>query len=107
MKTLLIFNREPDDNTDVSWIGLRLADKLAQGVVVKVCDTCMACCGIYRNHSCFNGAEKSIMQALADWVVGSDKVISFSVAVWEPELAGGRQWQPQWWTGTGPKLPFR
>ena len=28
MKILIIFNREPYDNTDVSWNGLRLADKL-------------------------------------------------------------------------------
>jgi uncharacterized protein involved in oxidation of intracellular sulfur len=30
MKTLIIFNREPYDNTDVSWNGLRLADKLME-----------------------------------------------------------------------------
>lgn len=28
MKILIIFNREPYDNTDVTWNGLRLADKL-------------------------------------------------------------------------------
>lgn len=28
MKTLIIFNREPYDSTDVTWNGLRLADKL-------------------------------------------------------------------------------
>ena len=28
MKTLIIFNREPYDTTDVTWNGLRLADKL-------------------------------------------------------------------------------
>ena len=28
MKTLIIFNREPYDNTDVTWNGLRLAGKL-------------------------------------------------------------------------------
>lgn len=28
MATLIIFNREPYDNTDVTWSGLRLADKL-------------------------------------------------------------------------------
>ncbi len=115
---LMIFNREPYDSTDVTWNGLRLADKLidggsevrfflmndavdmardvcrppegydqdlshmlkaliARGVLVKVCGTCMARCGIYKNHPYFDGAEKSTMQALADWVVESDKVISF------------------------------
>jgi len=28
MKILIIFNREPYDNTDVTWNGLRLADTL-------------------------------------------------------------------------------
>jgi len=118
MKALLIFNREPYDNTDVTWNGLRLAGKLvesnhevriflmndavdmardvcrppegydqdlslmlkdliARRAVVKVCGTCMARCGIYKNHPYFEGAEKSTMQALTDWVVDSDKVISF------------------------------
>lgn len=30
MKTLIIFNREPYDSTDVTWNGLRLADKLLE-----------------------------------------------------------------------------
>lgn len=118
MKILIIFNREPYDNTDVTWNGLRLAGKLVdgenevrlflmndavdmardacrppegydqdlsqmlrdligRGVPVKVCGTCMARCGIYKNHPYFDGAEKSTMQALADWVVDSDNVISF------------------------------
>ena len=118
MKILIIFNREPYDTTDVTWNGLRLADKLAEGgsdvrlflmndavdlardvcrppegydqdlskmlkaliargVTVKVCETCMSRCGIYKNHPYFEGAEKSTMKALADWVVDSDKIISF------------------------------
>ncbi|SBT03457.1 DsrE family protein [Candidatus Accumulibacter aalborgensis] len=118
MKVLLIFNREPYDNTDVTWNGLRLAGKLVEGdnevriflmndavdmardacqppegydqdlswmlkdlinqeVVVKVCGTCMARCGIYKNQPYFEGAEKSTMQALSDWVVDSEKVIAF------------------------------
>ena len=37
MKTLLIFNRQPYDNTDVTWNGLRLADKLLDaGEMVKI-----------------------------------------------------------------------
>ncbi|MBN2235428.1 MAG: DsrE family protein, partial [Opitutales bacterium] len=115
---LIIFNREPYDNTDVTWNGLRLADKLmeakhevriflmndsvdmardvckppanydqdlsqmlrdliAKGVSVKVCGTCMARCGIYKNHPYFDGAEKSTMPELAEWVVDSDKVLTF------------------------------
>ena len=115
---LIIFNREPYDNTDVTWNGLRLAGKLqeagqevriflmndsvdmardackqpenydqdlsailkdliAGGVAVKVCGTCMARCGIYRNHPYFAGAEKATMPKLARWVIESDKVITF------------------------------
>ena len=118
MNILLIFNREPYDNTDVTWNGLRLADNLlkrgtnvkiflmndavdmardvcrppegydqdltkmlkdliAQGVPVKVCGTCMARCGIHKNQPYFEGAEKSTMPALSEWVIDSDKVISF------------------------------
>ncbi len=50
---------------------------IAHGVPVKVCGTCMARCGLYKNHPYFDGAEKSTMQALADWVVNSDKVLTF------------------------------
>ena len=54
-----------------------LKELIGLGVVVKVCGTCMARCGIYKNQPYFDGAEKSTMQALSDWVVDSDKVISF------------------------------
>ena len=118
MKTLIIFNRQPYDNTDVAWNGLRLVDKLLdldqevriflmndsvdmardvckppegydqdlsqmlkelirKGVSVRVCGTCMARCGIYRNQPYFDGAEKATMPELAEWVVDSDKVITF------------------------------
>lgn len=118
MKILILFNREPYDNTDVTWNGLRLAGKLvesgecvriflmndsvdmardvckppenydqdlslmlkdliAKGVEVKVCGTCMARCGIYKNHPYFEGAAKSTMADLAHWVVDSDKVLAF------------------------------
>lgn len=118
MSVLIIFNREPYDNTDVTWNGLRLAGQLlergqevriflmndavdmardvckppeaydqdlgkilkeliSKGAPVKVCGTCMARCGIYKNHPYFDGAEKSTMPALADWVTDSDKVITF------------------------------
>lgn len=118
MKVLIIFNREPYDNTDVNWNGLRLAgtlrknnhevriflmndsvdmardackppenydqdlsqmlkDLILSGVTVKVCGTCMARCGIYKNHPYFEGAEKSTMAALAEWVADSDKIITF------------------------------
>jgi len=118
MEILIIFNREPYDNTDVTWNGLRLAGKLqetgqevriflmndsvdmardvckppenydqdlsamlkelmSKGVSVKVCGTCMARCGIHKNHPYFDGAKKSTMPELAEWVIDSDKVITF------------------------------
>ena len=118
MKILIIFNREPYDNTDVTWNGLRLAetlrakgeevriflmndsvdmardackapdnydqdlsqmlkDLISKGVSVKVCGTCMARCGIYKNHPYFAGAEKSTMSALAELVTDSDRVLTF------------------------------
>lgn len=118
MNVLIIFNREPYDNTDVTWNGLRLADQLqedgqevriflmndsvdmardvckppenydqdlsamlkdliSKDVPVKVCGTCMARCGIYKNHPYFDGAKKATMPKLAQWVAESDKVISF------------------------------
>jgi len=118
MKVLIVFNREPYDNTDVTWNGLRLAETLrkkghevriflmndsvdmardickppagydqdlsqmlkgliSNGVAVNVCGTCMSRCGIYKNHPYFEGAEKSTMNALADWVVDSDRILTF------------------------------
>ncbi|MCW8443145.1 DsrE family protein [Fluoribacter gormanii] len=118
MSILIIFNRMSYDGTDVTWNGLRLAEKLldaeqevriflmndavdlardaskppegydhnlsdmlksiiARGVIVKVCGTCMARCGIYKNQPYFEGAKKSTMNELADWVVKTDKVITF------------------------------
>ena len=118
MKTLIIFNRQPYDNTDVTWNGLRLADKLLDAgqevriflmndsvdmardvckppegydqdlsqmlkdlirkdIYVKVCGTCMARCGIHKNQPYFDGAKKAIMPELAEWVIGSHKIITF------------------------------
>ncbi len=118
MKILIIFNHQPYDGSDVTWNGLRLAEKLneagesvwiflmndsvdmardacvpppeydqnlsdilkeliASGVPVKVCGTCMARCGIYKNQPYFDGAEKSTMPELAEWVIECDKVITF------------------------------
>jgi uncharacterized protein involved in oxidation of intracellular sulfur len=117
MSSLIIFNRQPYDSTDVTWNGLRLAGKLFEagekvriflmndsvdmardvckppdgydqdlsgllkeligwGMEVKVCGTCMARCGIYRNVPYFDGAKKATMDELADWVITSDRVIT-------------------------------
>ncbi len=54
-----------------------LKDLLTRGVTVRVCGTCMTRCGMYKNQPCFEGAEKSTMPALAEWVVDSDRVLTF------------------------------
>jgi uncharacterized protein involved in oxidation of intracellular sulfur len=54
-----------------------LKDLIKMNVIVKVCGTCMARCGIYKNQPYFDGAEKSTMAALAEWIIDSDKVITF------------------------------
>ncbi len=117
-KILIVFNREPYDQTDVTWNGLRLAETLRKDghevriflmndsvdiarevckppeyydqdlslmlkalisnkVEVKVCGTCMVRCGIYKNQPYFEGAEKSTMMELAEWVASSDKILTF------------------------------
>ncbi len=50
---------------------------ISQGVVVKVCGTCMARCGLHKNEPYFAGAERSTMGQLASWVVESDRVLTF------------------------------
>lgn len=54
-----------------------LKDLLTQGVPVKVCGTCMARCGLYKNQPYFDGAMKATMAELAEWVVDSDRVLTF------------------------------
>ena len=54
-----------------------LKELIIRGVDVEVCGTCMARCGMYKNQPYFAGAKTSTMQALAELVIASDKVISF------------------------------
>lgn len=54
-----------------------LKELISKGILVKVCGTCMARCGIFKNHPYFDGAEKSTMPELAEWVIDSNKVITF------------------------------
>jgi len=117
MNTLIVFNRQPYDGTDVAWNGLRLAEQLltldmevrvflmndsvdlardvagppegyfnlgemlkdliAKGVVVKVCGTCKARCGIHKGKPYFDGAAEAKMTELAEWIKMADRVISF------------------------------
>jgi uncharacterized protein involved in oxidation of intracellular sulfur len=54
-----------------------LKELISRGVPVKVCGTCMARCGIHRNHPYFEGAGTSTMPELARLVVESDRVLTF------------------------------
>ena len=54
-----------------------LRELIARGTPVKVCGSCMTRCGIYKDKPLINGAIQSKMPELAEWVVDSDKVISF------------------------------
>jgi len=117
VKTLLVFNRDPYDGTDVTWNALRLGEKLLErgselkiflmndsidlakegvtppegyfnlteilqglmgrGVPVKVCGTCLVRCGIHKNKPLISGAIEAKMPELAEWIMESDKVVSF------------------------------
>lgn len=54
-----------------------LKDLSARQVPVKVCGTCMTRCGIHRNQPYFAGAAKATMPELAQWVMDSDRVLTF------------------------------
>ena len=49
----------------------------ANGIALQVCGTCNTRCGIFKNEPYFDENISSTMQILADWVIESDKVISF------------------------------
>ncbi|MCD6386469.1 DsrE family protein, partial [Candidatus Sumerlaeota bacterium] len=54
-----------------------LKELIAQGVPVKACGTCKARCGIYKNQPYFDGVKEATVPELAEWVINSDKVITF------------------------------
>lgn len=58
-------------------LGAMLRDLITRGAPVKVCGTCMARCGIYKNHPYTAGAKSSTMAELAEWVINSEKVLTF------------------------------
>jgi uncharacterized protein involved in oxidation of intracellular sulfur len=50
---------------------------IARGILVKVCGSCLTRCGIHKDKPLINGAIQSKMPELAEWIIDSDKVISF------------------------------
>ncbi len=54
-----------------------MKELIKDGAKVEVCGTCMARCGIHKNEPYYEGANKSTMNQLAEWVLDSDKVLTF------------------------------
>ena len=52
-------------------------DLIAAGVAVRVCGTCQGRCGIAKGESYYQGAQKSSMVELSEWVRTSDQVLTF------------------------------
>jgi uncharacterized protein involved in oxidation of intracellular sulfur len=50
---------------------------IAKGVQVKVCGTCLIRCGIYKQKPLIKGALEAKMPELAEWILESDRVVSF------------------------------
>ena len=63
--------------TDYFNLGAMLKDLIAQGVKVKVCGTCKARCGLYKNEPYFDGAHEATMVELAEWVRQADRIVTF------------------------------
>lgn len=52
-------------------------DLIAAGVLVKVCGTCQARCGIRKGEPYYEGAQKSTMAELSQWILDSEQVLTF------------------------------
>ena len=68
-------NKKPE-NYDNDLVAM-LKEMFNSGVKLKVCGTCQARCGIYKNEPYFDPEIKSTMNDLADWVQDSDKILTF------------------------------
>ena len=65
--------KSPEDYFD---LGQMLKDLIAKGVLVKVCGTCKARCGIHKGQPYFDGATEAKMTELAEWVKQTDRIIT-------------------------------
>jgi len=64
------------DNYDNDLVEM-LKKMYQQGINLQACGTCNARCGIFKNEPYFDEQVSSTMQILAEWVIKSDKVITF------------------------------
>ena len=49
----------------------------SSGINLQVCGTCNARCGLFKNEPYFDESVSSTMQKLSEWVLQSDKVLTF------------------------------
>ncbi len=68
-------NKKPD-NYDNDLVKM-LKEMYNNKVELKVCGTCQARCGLFKNEPYFVPEIKATMNDLADWVQESDKVLTF------------------------------
>jgi len=54
-----------------------LQQLMGRGIPVKVCGTCLVRCGIHKNKPLISGAVEAKMPELAEWIIESDKIVSF------------------------------
>ena len=64
------------DNYDYDLVSM-LQEMYESGIVLQVCGTCNARCGIFKNEAYFDESISSTMHILSDWVLQSDKVLTF------------------------------
>lgn len=50
---------------------------IGKGTPVKVCSSCLVRCGIHKNKPLIARAIEAKMPELTDWIIDSDRVISF------------------------------
>ncbi|WP_456456222.1 DsrE/DsrF/TusD sulfur relay family protein [Nitratifractor sp.] len=68
-------NRKPE-NYDHDLVAM-LKELYQAGVALKVCGTCQARCGLFKNEPYFAPEIKGTMNDLADWVLESERILSF------------------------------
>ncbi len=64
----------PEGSSDLAQM---VKDLIADRVAVKVCGTCQARCGIRKGEPYYEGAQKSTMAELSEWVRESEQVLTF------------------------------
>ncbi len=54
-----------------------LKELYADGVELKVCGTCQARCGLFKNEPYFSEAIKGTMPELGTWTLEADRILTF------------------------------